>query len=161
MTARNSVLALHHALGVDAGDLADAEIVIGDMEILEIREQQRVGGLVVRDGRREDGLAQLVERDIGDARHAVGHAAVDGGGRRGFEHDRVGDDGRRDQTGQLCRRHEAALLIHFGDDRRGRADRLVPEVNGAAGLDVGQPMVVDDLHDLRLLEPRTDCAASL
>lgn len=62
------VLALHHALGVDAGDLADAEIVIGDMEILEIREQQRVGGLVVRDGRREDGLAQLVERDIGDAR---------------------------------------------------------------------------------------------
>ena len=52
------VLALHHALGVDAGDLADAEIVIGDMEILEIREQQRVGGLVVRDGRREDGLAQ-------------------------------------------------------------------------------------------------------
>ena len=44
------VLALHHAVGVDAGDLADTEIVVGDVEILEIREQQHIGRLVVGDG---------------------------------------------------------------------------------------------------------------
>ena len=34
--------ALEQAAGIDAGDLADAEIVIRDVEILEIRKQQRV-----------------------------------------------------------------------------------------------------------------------
>ena len=50
--------------------------------------------------------------------------------------------------------YEAAFLIHFGDDRRGRADRLVAEVDGAAGLDVRQPVMVYDLHDIRRIQPR-------
>ena len=105
------VFALHHAFGINTGDLADTEVVVSNMEILEIREQQRIGGLIVGDGRGENGLAQFIERDIGDTRHAVGHAAVNSGGCRRFEHDRIGDDGCCNQTGQLCGRHEAALIM--------------------------------------------------
>ena len=41
------VFALHHAFGINTGDLADTEVVVSNMEILEIREQQRIGGLIV------------------------------------------------------------------------------------------------------------------
>ena len=73
-------------------------------------------------------------------------------GRRRFEHDRVGHDGRRHQPCEVLRGHESTLLIHFGDDRRRRADRLVPEIDRSAGLDVGEAVVVDDGEDVRLLE---------
>ena len=146
------VLALHHPLRIDAGDLADAEVVPSDVEILEIGKQQRLRALRLADGRGEDLTAQLVERDVRDARHALGHAVVARRGRRRFEHDRIGHDGRRHQAREVLRGHESALLIHFGDDRRRRADRLVPEIDRSAGLDIGEAVVVDDGEDIRLFE---------
>lgn len=47
-----------------------------DVEILEVREQQLLRRLVIRPRGGEDLLAQLLERDVGDARHALGHTAV-------------------------------------------------------------------------------------
>ena len=45
-------------------------------------------------------------------------------------------------------------MIHGRDDRRGGAHGLIAEVDGRTCLDIGQPVVVDDLQNVRLLEPR-------
>ena len=45
------------------------------------------------------------------------------------------------------------LLIHGGDDGIGAAHRLVAHMDGLAGLDVRQTVVVDDLQDLCLIQP--------
>lgn len=71
----------------------------------------------------------------------------------GLEHDRVGDDGGGQKSCQLARGHEAALLIHAGDDGGRGAHHVVAEVDGLRCLNVGQAVVVDDLHDLGLVEP--------
>ena len=42
------VLALKHLGGVERRDLTDAEIVVGDVELLEVGEAQLVGRFVAR-----------------------------------------------------------------------------------------------------------------
>ena len=127
--------------------------MICDVEVLEIAEKKRLGGLIVH-RRGEDRLPELIERNVRDARHALCHAVVALCGRRGFEHDGIGDNCSCHQSRQPVRRKQAALLIHGRDDRRGGAHGLIAEVDGRTCLDIGQPVVVDDLQNVRLLEPR-------
>ena len=106
------------------------------MEFLEIRLQQGFCGFIGAASGREDFGAQLIQIDSRDAREALGDPSVPGGRRRGFEHDRVADDGGSHQTCQFGARHQAVFLIHRGDDRRGGTDRLIAHEAGISGLDV-------------------------
>ena len=139
-------------VGVHAGDLADAKVVAGDMELLEVAEQQLLHGLVLRGGGGEDLLPQLVQGDAGDVGHPLRHPPVPGGAGGGFEHDGVGDDGGGHEPRQLGGGHEAPLLVHPRHDGGGAAHRLVADVDGVLGLDVRQAVVVDDGQDVRLLQ---------
>ena len=56
-------------------------------------------------------------------------------------------NGRYDGSCEAGRRKQATLLIHGRDDRRGGAHGLIAEVDGSARLDIGQPVVVDDLQN--------------
>ena len=127
--------------------------MVCNVEVLEIAEQKRLRRLAVH-RRREDRLPQLVERNVRDARHALCHAVVALGGRRGLEHDRICHDRRSHQSCQPVRRQQSPLLIHRGDDRCRRADRLVSKVDRRARLDVGKAVVVNDFQNVRLLQPR-------
>ena len=66
--------------------------------------------------------------------------------------DRIGDDGRGHQSRHLGGGHQALVLIHPRHDGGGAAHGLVPDSDGILGLDVRQPVVVDDLQNLRLEE---------
>ena len=142
----------HELFGVHAGDLADGQIVLGDVEILEVGENQLVGGLGEVAALGEDKLSQLVQIESGDSGHALGHPVIPLGAGGGLEDDGVGDDGGGQQAGQLAGGHQALLLVHPGDDRGRGADDLVAEVDGLIGLDVGQPVVIDDFDDFGLVE---------
>ena len=113
------VLAAQHLAGVHAGDLADAEIVIGDMERLVIGEDHRINRAVVRSRGGEDVTAEIVKIKPCDARHALRHEAVFLRAGGGLEHNRIGNDCRGDQPCEAFRRHQSVLLIHRGDDRCG------------------------------------------
>ena len=70
----------------------------------------------------------------------------------GLEHNGIGKNGRGHHTGHALGGHEPPVLIHTGNDGIGGAHRLVADVDGVGGLNVRQPVVVDDLQDLRLLQ---------
>ncbi len=82
------------------------------------------------------------------------HTPVLGGTGRGFEHHRVRHNGRCHKPRHLLRGHEASLLEHAGHNGSGGAHRLVPDIDGVGGLDVRQPVMVNDLQDLGLLQAR-------
>ena len=48
--------------------------------------------------------------------------------------------------------HQAPVLEHTGNNRIGGAYRLVADVNRPGGLDVGQPVVVDNFQDFRFFQ---------
>lgn len=131
------VPALEQAVGVHAGDLADRQIVSRDMKLLIICVQHGLHRLVVPTGSGEDGLPQLIQRDVGDAGHAVSQIDVPLGTGGRLEHHGVRDDGRRHQTRHLGGGHQSLLLIHPGHDSGGAAHRLVADIDGIFCLDVG------------------------
>ena len=81
--------ALEHILGIQTGDLAHAQILLGNVELLEVAVQQLLGGFAVK-AAIEEKLAQLVEGDVGNAGHALGHGHIPLGAGGGFEHDSIG-----------------------------------------------------------------------
>ena len=140
-------------LGVRAGDLADADVLAGDVELLVVGLEQLLRALAVGHAGGEQLLPQLLQRDLREAGEALGHGDIPLGAGGGLEHDRVGEDGPGHQPRDLGRRHDAVLLVHGGDDGIGAADGFVADADGLPGLDIGQPVVVDDLEDLHLLQP--------
>ena len=147
------VLAAHDVQRVQTGDLAHAQHLLGDVELLEIRGDHLLHGLIGADGG-EKFLAQIVQIDIGDAGQTLGHGNIPLGAGGGLEHYRVGQDGRGHEAGHGAGGNDAVLLIHGGDDGVGAAHRLIAHINGLAGLDICQTVVVDDLQYLRLIQAR-------
>ena len=90
----------HQVFGVVAGDLADGNVLLGNVELLVVCAQQFLRGLSVRTGGKQP-LAQLLQRDVGNAGEAFGHGDVFLRAGGGFEHDRVGQNGRRHQPGHF------------------------------------------------------------
>ena len=45
------------------------------------------------------------------------------------------------------------FLIHFGDYGGGGSDRLISHKYGTAGLNIGDPVVVNNRDNIRLLQP--------
>lgn len=86
--------------------------------------------------------------------HPFRHPAVPRRAGGGFEHDRVCHDGGGDEAGQIGRRHQALFLVNFCHDGGGAADGFVAEIDGIAGLNVREPVVVDDFQNVRLIETR-------
>ena len=146
------VLALQHLHGVQAGDLAHAQVLLADVELLEVTAHQFLHGFASGGG--EQLAAQLLYVDAADAGHALGHGNVPLGAGGGLEHNGVGQDGRRQQPRHIGRGHDAVFLIHTGDDGGGAAHGLVAHPDGLAGLDIRQAVVVDDLQNLRLIQAR-------
>ena len=124
----------------------------GDVELLIVGAQHSLDGLVIAAGGRENGLAQLLQREVGDTGHAVGHGDIPLGAGGGLEHNGIGDNGGSKHTGHLGSRHEALLLIHGSHDGGGGANRLVADVNGGLGLNVGQAVVIHDLQNGGLIQ---------
>ena len=146
------VLTAQELVRVEARDLPDTELVVRDEELLEVGEDQLFHRLAeVRAGK--DGVPYFLERDLGNAGHALRDDLVMRctGGR--FEHDRVRNDGADQQPRDLLRRHDALLLVHFGDDGGGGAQHFVAEEDGSGGLDVREAVVVDDAEHFRFAEP--------
>ena len=123
----------------------------GDEELLVVGVEHLLHGLPGHGGG-EQLLAQLIQRHIGDSGHPLGGGDVPGGAGGGLEHDGVGDNGGSHQTRQIGGRHQSALPEHIGDDGVGGAHRLVAHIDGVAGLDIRQTVVVDDGQNLRLLQ---------
>ena len=141
-------------LGVDTRHLTHAQILLGDVELLEVAAQQLLGGLAVHRAGGEQFTAQIVQRYAGHAGQTLGHGDIPLGAGGGLEHDRIRQDGRRHQARHMGRGHDAVLLIHGGDNGVGAAHRLVADVDGLAGLDIRQTVVIHDGQDLRLLDAR-------
>ena len=121
------------------------------MEVLVVGKQQ-VFAAAVFQGRGKDLSAQILQGDIGDSRHTLRGAHVTGGAGGGLEHNRVGDDSCCHHAGHLFAGHQTSVLEHGSDDGIGRAYGLVADVNGVAGLNISQAVVVDDLQDLRFFQ---------
>ena len=138
--------------GVGAGDLADGQILPGDVELLVIAAEELLGALV-RPAEGEEGAAQLLQVHLGDPGQALGHGDVPLGAGGRLEHDRVRQNGPGHEPGDLGTGHHAVFLIHGGEDGVGAAHGLVAHADGLGGLDIRQAVVVDDLQDLHLLQP--------
>ena len=145
------LLPLQHTKAVHAGDLGHRQRVACDEELLVIGKQQIFGGSALH-GSGEHLPSQLLQRNIGDPRHALGGADVPFGAGGGLEHDGIGQNRRRHHAGHIGRGHQTPVLEHGRDDGIGRANRLVANVNGASGLDVRKAVVIDDLQNFRLLQ---------
>ncbi|MPM58776.1 hypothetical protein SDC9_105609 [bioreactor metagenome] len=138
--------------GVGAGDLGHAKVVPRDVELLEVRHQKLLRRVGFTAGNGENHVAQLIQGNPGKAGHAVCHVDVPLGAGGGFEHNRVGQNGRGHQPRHLLRGHQAPVLIHPRHNGGGAAHRLVSHVDGIPGLDVRQTVVVDDFQNLRLFQ---------
>ena len=121
------------------------------MEFLVVSKQHFLHALVLhRIG--EQGLAQLVQRHIGNPRHPLCRADIPLGAGGGLEHEGIRQNRRRHHARQSRRGHQAPILEHAGDDGIGGANRLVAHINGIVGLHIRQPVVIDDLQDFRLVK---------
>ena len=120
------------------------QVVACDVELLVVCAEDLLCRLRTAAGGGEDHLSQRLEGDVGDPGHAVGHVDVPLGAGGRLEHDRIGDDGRGHQSRHLGGGHQALVLIHPRHDGGGAAHGLVPDSDGILGLDVRQPVVVDD-----------------
>ena len=146
------VLAFQQTLGIHAGDLADADVLTGDVELLVVGLEQFLGALAVGAAGGKQFLAQFVQGDVGDAAEPLGHGDVPLGAGGGLEHDGVRQDGAGHKARHLGGGYHAVFLVHGGDDGVGAAHRLVAHMDGLAGLDIRQAVVVDDLQDVYLLQ---------
>ena len=123
----------------------------GDVEFLIVGHQQILSGAAAHGGG-EDIPTQLLQGNIGDPGHTLRHPAIPVGAGGRFEHDGVGNDGSGHHARHFGRGHQTTVLEHTGDDRIGRANRLVADINGVGGLNIRQPVVVDDLQDLGFVQ---------
>lgn len=123
------------------------------MEVFEVGVEEAVGALAFRHGGGEDLLPELFKRDARNAGQPLGNIAVALGGGGRFEHDRIRQDGRAHQPGELRMGHEALFLEHAGQDRVGAAHDVVAEEDGREGLDIRKAVVVDDAQNLSLVQP--------
>ena len=78
--------------------------------------------------------------------------AVDVGGGGRLQHHRVGHDGRQEHRGDGGRYLHAETAELHGDDGGAGAHGQVRELDGGGRHDVADAVVVDDLHDLGLLD---------
>ena len=151
-TVKKLLRPLRETLGVHAGDLTDRQIVACDVELLIVGSDDHLGALIVADRGGEYSFSQILQRDVGNAGHAVGNVNVPlrAGGR--LEHDRVGDDGGSHKARHFRRGHQSLFLIHIRHDGGGAAHRLVADVDGVGGLDVRQTVVIHDFQNVRLIQ---------
>ena len=147
LLGRFQVLAGHVAA------LRHAEADVAAHEHLEILQEDFLRGLAVQ---LLAGLEHLggkgVDLDARDFGEAVGGGDIDGSAGGAAEDQRIREDGRQQQTGDLRPYLDAVLIVHLGDDGGGAAYRLVAEIDRAAGLEAADAVVVDDLQDLSLVE---------
>ena len=146
------VPAAEQMVRVDAGDLADAYVLLGYVELLVVGVEELLGALAVRAAGGIELLAYLVERDAGYTREALRHGYVPLGAGGGLEHDRVGEYGPGHQPGYPGRGDHAALLVHAGEDGVGAAHGLIAHPDGLCGLDIRQTVVVYYLQNLHLVQ---------
>ena len=125
--------------------------MVGQVEFLEVGFQQGVGALVGGGGG-EHIPAQGIQIEPGDAGQALSDAVILGRSGGGFEHHRVAHDSGGHEARQLFARHQAVLLEHGGHDGGGGAHGLVAHEHGVARLHVGQAVMVDDAHQLGLVQ---------
>ena len=144
-------LAAQQLLAVHTGDLGHRQIDTGTVEFLKVGEEHLLCGLAAYGGG-EDGLAQLLQRNIGNTGHTLGGADIPGGAGGRFEHNGIGQNGGGHHTCHGGRGHQATVLEHTGDDGIGGANRLIADINGIGGLDIRQAVMVDDLQNLCLFQ---------
>ena len=70
------LLALQHLQRVNAGDLAYAKHLTGNVKFLKIAAQQLTGALMLGCVGREQVPAQLLQRNMGNVRQTLGHGNV-------------------------------------------------------------------------------------
>ena len=136
---------------VAAGDLTDGEALPGYVELLAVRAEELLHA-PVGPVEREQRPAQLVQRDVRDAREPFGQSDVAGRTGGGLEHHGVGEDRSGHQPRHGGGGSHAVLLVHAGDDGGGAAHRLVAHTDGLSRLNIRQTMMIDDLQKLRLLQ---------
>ena len=149
-------LPLHQRYGIVTGDLTDAELMLRDVEFLEVAFDELVQVGMCSEGVGEERSSQLIDRDTGDPRHPFRQCDISFRAGRRFEHHRIGEDGAGHQPGDPGGGDFSVLHVHIRDDGVGAAHRLVPHADRLDRLDISQTVMVDDLQNLRFVEPR-DC----
>ena len=134
------------------GALAHAETDVAEGEDLEVREENILGAPT---GQIFSGLKHLVrvalDIDFGDGcERLCGRAVPRRAGWR-TEHQSVRENCREHESRDFLRRCQVLLLHDRIDNGIRTADRLVPEVGRAAGLQIADSVVIDDLENVRLL----------
>ncbi len=138
---RDHHLGDHHVAVEECVGLGVAGELLLDRDVVD-------GHPLLDQGRAErDGVAAREPGQVLDG------PAVEGGRGRHPEHERVREDPAEEEPGRLRRRVAPGLHEPGRDDRAGRADRVVQEPDRLEGRDRAEPVVVDDLQDVRVLDP--------
>ena len=141
-------LAAAHAV-----DLTDAERDVAEFELLVILVENFLRRLVLEVAAgREHFDAERLAVDARNGAQRIGRHAVHHRAGRRAENKRVGEDRAAQKPRDLRRDVVAFLPVDLVDDRRGAADRLVPEIDRRHRLERADPVVVDDLEDLGVLD---------
>ena len=150
---------LHKRLGGGAGlvghvgGLADAELDVAAAERLEVRAEH-----ILRRAARQVGTClkhllgvglDVLARQRGQR---LGGGFVLRGGRRRAEHQRIGQNGRQQQTRDLAAGRQALFAVHLVQNRGRAAHRNIAEIDRAGGLQTADAVMVDDLQNVRLLQ---------
>ena len=100
----------------------------------------------------EHGVGVRGDVHLGDLGQRLGRGLVLRRAGGGAEHERVGEDRREHEPGDVRGNLDARLLVDAIDDGAGASHGHEPEPHGTARLEAADAVVVDDLHDLGLLE---------
>jgi len=103
---------------------------------------------------RENLLFQLVQRNVGNMYYPFCCPNIANSTGRRFEHNRIRQDRCRHHSGQFFVRDQSSVLEHGCNDGIGGTHWLIPNKNGVTGLNIRQTILIDDLHDLNLLQTR-------
>ncbi len=137
---------------VEDKGLGNRHLVPADVEFLGIGSGELLHGLSLdRGGAGKHFLRHGIDVEAVLLCNPLGQHAVHRGAGGRVEVHGVGNHGVNHQFRNVLRHLQSVFLPHQPDDRAGRTHDHVPELNGLAGGDVADPVMVHDFNDFGLV----------
>ena len=139
-------------LGGGQDHLGDGDLAAGYIEDLHVRLDKLSGiGVQLRRGGGEKLVSEGVDVQVGNGRQNIGGRPILLRGGGGMKIQGIGENGSQHEPCQIYRDGDLILPEDGGNNGAGGADDLVPELDGILRGEVVDPVVIDDLQDLGLL----------